>query len=341
VSILAVLLVPVSRSFADAPDIQLTGIGAPTWKPVDFQLFSAPASVFARHFSQVYHTLLPYDSQPADRYTPHAPPYDAELSAGMIAGGYENQSVFTADAITLQPNGVYFAFMLVPDPGASGSSRDFALGPVIPHSLFPIAANADTWLDGILVDRLPGIDAVIPVQPKDIGFQGTSHLEALMAIWHPWDDDLTAGPLGIYDLRMSLRDVGGSGWDIVAPFRVVPELPGDFNLDGDVDAADYTTWRDHLGSTFDLNGNGDETGASAGIVDQADYEYWKQHFGSPGSGGGSSAAAPPTVPFDAAVPEPSAIALVLLGIVTLVNPMNRRFRNTCRSGRVTYLFEKG
>src|SRR4029077_666443 len=27
-------------------------------------------------------------------------------------------------------------------------------------------------------------------------------------------------------------------------------LPGDFNNDGIVDAADYTVWRDHLGSSF-------------------------------------------------------------------------------------------
>jgi hypothetical protein len=44
--------------------------------------------------------------------------------------------------------------------------------------------------------------------------------------------------------------------------------PGDYNLDGAADAADYTTWRDTLGSTTDLraDGNGD------GVVDEADLE---------------------------------------------------------------------
>ena len=57
--------------------------------------------------------------------------------------------------------------MLVPDPGITGSSRDFASGPVIPNSLFPIANNVDVWLDGVLVDRTPGADAIVPVQPRD------------------------------------------------------------------------------------------------------------------------------------------------------------------------------
>ena len=67
--------------------------------------------------------------------------------------------------------------MLVPAPGITGSSRDFASGPVIPNSIFPIASNVDAWLDGVLVDRLGGADAVIPVQPRDVGKFGTSHLE--------------------------------------------------------------------------------------------------------------------------------------------------------------------
>ena len=56
---------------------------------------------------------------------------------------------------------------------------------------------------------------------------------------------------------------------------------GDFNGDGMVNLADYTVWRNNLGSSFDLNGNGDETGPSAGVVDAADYAIWKLNFGSP------------------------------------------------------------
>ncbi len=64
-------------------------------------------------------------------------------------------------------------------------------------------------------------------------------------------------------------------------------LSGDFNSDGIVDAADYTVWRDGLGSTYSV----------------ADYDVWRSNFGTTGSLASSSSA----------VPEPSAL---LLGSLT-------------------------
>ena len=65
-------------------------------------------------------------------------------------------------------------------------------------------------------------------------------------------------------------------------------VDGDFNGDGNVDAADYVVWRDNLGAVEDgsiLSGNG-----NGGIVDQTDYDLWTTHFGS--SSGGVSTAVP-------------------------------------------------
>lgn len=74
-----------------------------------------------------------------------------------------------------------------------------------------------------------------------------------------------------------------------------PTPPGDFNLDGLVDAADYTVWRDGLGTTYT----------------QADYATWASNFGnSPGALSGASEAPAP------GVPEPT--ALQLLGMISLV-----------------------
>ena len=54
-----------------------------------------------------------------------------------------------------------------------------------------------------------------------------------------------------------------------------PAAFGDFNGDGFVGTADYTVWRNTLGSTSDLraDGNGD------GVVNSLDYAMWKTNFG--------------------------------------------------------------
>ena len=57
-----------------------------------------------------------------------------------------------------------------------------------------------------------------------------------------------------------------------------PELPGDFNNDGVVDAADYTVWRDTLGQSIAPFAGADHDGS--GLVDSGDYTLWQSHFGS-------------------------------------------------------------
>jgi hypothetical protein len=85
-------------------------------------------------------------------------------------------------------------------------------------------------------------------------------------------------------------------------------VAGDYNGNGIVDAADYTIWRDTLGSTTDLRANGDNTGASADKIDQADFNVWKSNFGNhSGSGAGTNAA----------VPEPAALWMLLTGILAM------------------------
>jgi hypothetical protein len=88
------------------------------------------------------------------------------------------------------------------------------------------------------------------------------------------------------------------------------EFPtGDYNDDGTVNAADYTVWRNMLGEEVP-NGTGAD-GVPDGVIDQQDYEFWKQHFGenvSGGAGAGSIAAV---------VPEPSAMLLMLTGLLAV------------------------
>jgi CSLREA domain-containing protein len=68
----------------------------------------------------------------------------------------------------------------------------------------------------------------------------------------------------------------GNGIDIGAFEMQSPPLPGDYNFDGTVNAADYTIWRDTLDSTTDLRANGD---ASNSVIDAGDYNVWTTNFG--------------------------------------------------------------
>jgi len=109
-----------------------------------------------------------------------------------------------------------------------------------------------------------------------------------------------------------------TNWAIVPAshlFTAIPALVGDYNSNGVVDAADYTVWRDTLGSITDLRANGDDTGASAGLIDQADFAIWKSHFGATASGSGAGASSlAATNSARAGVPEPATSWILLFAL---------------------------
>jgi probable HAF family extracellular repeat protein len=76
------------------------------------------------------------------------------------------------------------------------------------------------------------------------------------------------------------------------------QIPGDFNNDGRVDAADYVVWRKGLGTTYTQN----------------DYNVWRAHFGQTFFTGGPGATAGSS---NNAVPEPTTSMLFVFAVVTL------------------------
>jgi hypothetical protein len=76
---------------------------------------------------------------------------------------------------------------------------------------------------------------------------------------------------------------------------IPPELPGDYNKDDIVDAADYAVWRKTLGITGIPSYSGAD-GNGNGSIGQDDFAVWKAHFGEIlGSGSGTPAdTSPPT-----------------------------------------------
>ena len=112
--------------------------------------------------------------------------------------------------------------------------------------------------------------------------------------------------LGDFQLFGQILSAGGS--------------PGDFNGDGQVNAADYTVWRDTLGAADEsaLHENGD-----GGGVTSTDYDLWKANFGTVYGGAASVGA----------VPEPS-LALIVLGLVPgLLRHRRRNAYSKVRSDR--------
>jgi fibronectin-binding autotransporter adhesin len=112
---------------------------------------------------------------------------------------------------------------------------------------------------------------------------------------------------GTFDTITSGYTVDYTGGNITLNTAVVG-LPGDFNSDGQVDAGDYVTWRKNDGTNNALaNDNGLGT-----PIGPAHYNLWRANFGNPpGAGSGLGGAA---------VPEPGAIALLVIGVVGLIFP---------------------
>ncbi len=67
-----------------------------------------------------------------------------------------------------------------------------------------------------------------------------------------------------------------------------PGIPGDYNGNGSVDAADYVVWRKNVGTNNTLPNN-----SLAGPIGTQHYNQWRQNFGRTGGGGLGAVAAVP------------------------------------------------
>jgi hypothetical protein len=94
-------------------------------------------------------------------------------------------------------------------------------------------------------------------------------------------------------LNSSFGDGGVSQW-AQDHLRIIPGIPGDYNANGIVDAADYAVWRKGLGTTYTSQ----------------QYNVWRAHFGQP-IGTGSDASV------SATVPEPATLMMVVMAMIVM------------------------
>ncbi len=119
-----------------------------------------------------------------------------------------------------------------------------------------------------------------------------------------WNTEISFLSSAVRDSLLATAENNSTGFRLARTAAAVGGVPGDYNANGIVDAADYAVWRDHLNTPFQLQNEVANT--SPGTVDQDDYTAWRMRFGNTsGSGAGNSVEA-------AAVPEPTAAMLVIL-----------------------------
>ncbi|MGL4511506.1 MAG: hypothetical protein ACRCT8_00310 [Lacipirellulaceae bacterium] len=176
-------------------------------------------------------------------------------------------------------------------------------GSLLPNGLSGFAARGLDTVDGASdPDTTPGNS---PGERWEVlGSTATSIVEAFLL----GDSSLVPSslvPLGqVYDrtrgqdptLTFSFGSAGRARPGVIQYFSSAV-VPGDYNRDGLVNAADYTVWRDNLGATNKPEVDGD----ADGVIDADDYTIWASNYGA--AGGAASAGG-------AAVPEPSSIAFV-------------------------------
>lgn len=182
---------------------------------------------------------------------------------------------------------------------SSTSTLVIELGGTTPGSGYDQLTSSGTLnLDGTL--QLALINGFLPTagQTFDI-FNGGDTIGAFSALILPavpglaWD---------MSQLQTGLLSIG---------------ITGDYSNDGTVDAADYTIWRDALGTGAALPND-----TTPGSVTAADYDVWKNNFGQTVAGAAGATSA---------IPEPAALYLAVLFVVfATVSPMCSRSTSSDR-----------
>jgi hypothetical protein len=224
-----------------------------------------------------------------DGYLQNAASGDMSLPAGLSTGnvGLSNEGVLRlGDAV-----GVVSVAEFVQGDGAT-LVVDVGRNTVGTDSDVLTISSSAALVAGFVQPNVVNIGGTF--QPPQIGDTFT-FLTAVGGVNNTFDDVLDSnlgGQLFEWTLIHNPNNVQVELTDIAG-------LPGDYNMNGVVDAPDYVIWRKHFGSQTNLVADGD----LSGTVDEADYDFWTSRFGNTLGSGSSSVRA---------LPEPSAVWLLML-----------------------------
>jgi hypothetical protein len=172
----------------------------------------------------------------------------------------------------------------------------------------PGAESTALWWDGILLGNTP-----------DDGFAVNPRTDFSNTRMHIGESQGGSAPFfgHIDEFRISdslIYDINGNFTPPTSPFQAPSTgIAGDYNDDKKVDAADYTIWRDKLGSAITLPND-----STPGQVTIEDYNVWKGNFGMT-SGSGALATA--------MVPEPAGVVSAMFAIIGFaLSNLGRRVR---------------
>ena len=149
------------------------------------------------------------------------------------------------------------------------------------------------WLPG---DKDVSVDYIIPGNAGLV--PGETYFLELALVFHSAIDRL---------VPIAMDGGTADGWYRLTSIEAATGLQGDYNNDGKVDAADYTVWRDNVGTEVSLPND-----LTPG-VDQSDHDVWKNNFG----------ASLPDPADGAALPEPTGLGLI--GFVLALSGYVRAF----------------
>ena len=243
-----------------------------------------------------------------------------------IVGG--DAVIAVATDLQFDPNDVFQSATLVAEiTGTSHTPILVGRNAEIGNGILAVELNGytpqsgDSWTliqTGVdLTNTVAAVDALVAAEgPLDIDGSGTIDGNDVLTHQLPHSSGTVNGEFKDF-ITTSAPLAAGLEWeldysDTAVVLRVigdaVPTLAGDYNNDGIVDLADYTVWRNNLGTSITLPNEAD--GITPGEVTVEDYSVWKDNFG-------SSLNANELVASPAAVPEPASLATMLMGLLAV------------------------